>query len=879
MVETFRVKGMHCAACASAVENILKKQDDVEDAQVNLVNEQVTITSSRYLTLDPAKKALEKAGFAIERIQDPQEETFMVEGMHCAACSAAVERILKKQEGVVDAQVNLVSEQVVIRYLGSRNFSEWEKAVEKGGFHLKERQVPQWKETTFHIDGMHCASCSSACERMLSKLDGVKEANVNLVNEQAHVVYDPHKVKQSEMFAAIEKGGYHGEILQKQNQAEEKKESNIWLITMLVLAALLLYIGMSHMLPIPLPLPDIIHYNTHPLNFALIQWVLTTIILLLGRDFYVRGIPALLHGVPNMDTLVSVGTLSAYAYSVFSLIQIASGNIHAVHALYFEGAGVVVALVRFGKHLEAISKKKSMGAISALLQLRPDTAILYKDGKEIEIQVEEVSVGDLLLVRPGDHVPIDGIIAEGNANIDESMLSGESMPVKKHTGEEIIGGTIDLDGRLLVRCTKEMADTTLSHIIQLVEDAQGKKAPIARIADRISLVFVPTVMTIAVVAGLVWYFLRGDIGLSIQIFVSVLVIACPCALGLATPTAIMVGSGKAAQLGIFLKSGEALENAGEIDTILLDKTGTLTVGKPQVIQIVSDDKKEALRLAGMLEQGSKHPLAHAILEKCKEEGIAFDSLAHIETLSGLGLRAQLQEHTIVLGNQKLMEQSGCKIDDHHLSEMEQQAKLGYSVIALGMDQQFIAFFVIADQLKPDTKTAITELKQLGITPVMVTGDHPLSAHAIAHQAGIDEVIANVLPQEKGEVVKRYQKDHRVAMVGDGINDAVALTQAEVGIAIGSGSDVAVESADVILMKDSIQDVVTAIQLSKAVIRNIHQNLFWAFFYNTVGIPVAAGLLYAFGGPLLSPVFAGAAMAFSSVCVVTNALRLRRFHAN
>ena len=877
MVETFAVRGMHCAACASAVEKIMKKQEGVSEVSVNLLSEQMTVTSQQYLKLDVIADALDKAGFTIERIEAVEETTLLVEGMHCAACSAAVERILKKQPNVIDAQVNLISEQVVVRSLGKATVEQWEHAVEKGGFHLRQKEAPAYKETTFRIEGMHCASCSSACERMLNKLDGVEEASVNLVNAQAHVCYDPRKVKQSEMFAAIEKGGFHGVMIEEEPTPQASKRSESSIIFMLVLAALLLYIGMSHMLFFPLPLPNFIHYESHPLNFAIAQWILTTLLMWMGRDFYLRGIPALLHRVPNMDTLVSVGTLSAYAYSIYSLFCIANGDLHAVHALYFEGAGVVVALVRFGKYLEERSKQKSMGAITALLKLRPDTAILYKNEKEIPIRVDEVSIGDALLIRPGDHIPIDGIVVQGSANVDESMLSGESMPLKKRLGDEVIGGTIDLDGRLVVRCTREVGDSTLSQIIKLIEDAQGKKAPIARIADRISLFFVPAVMLIALVAGVIWYVTSKDAGLAIQIFVSVLVIACPCALGLATPTAIMVGSGKAAQLGIFMKSGEALEHAGVIDTILFDKTGTLTVGRPQVLQVISDDPQRALYYAGSLEQGSKHPLAHAILEKCKEEQIALAAVEHVETISGMGLRAQVEGHLIVLGNQEWMHQSGCLLKDAH-KDMEEQAKRGYSVIAMGVDQQFFGYFVIADQLKKDTKQAVLQLKKMGIHTVMVTGDHPLSAHAIAEQAGIEEVIAQVLPQEKGEVVKRYQRDHKVAMVGDGINDAVALTQADVGIAIGSGSDVAIESADIILMKESIADVVTAIALSKAVIRNIHQNLFWAFFYNTLGIPIAAGLLYAFGGPLLSPIFAGAAMAFSSVCVVSNALRLRRFRS-
>ena len=875
MIETFNVKGMHCAACASAVERILKKQDGVLDAQVNLVSEQVTIASSHYLDVSLLAVALEKAGFFIERKEKVQKITLHVQGMHCAACSAAVERILKKQPKIIDAQVNLVSEEVMIEYIGIKELDVWEQALQKGGFHLLLEANDQWKQMDFHISGMHCASCSAACERMLNRLDGVKEASVNLVNEQAHVVYDPQKVKLSEMFAVLAKGGFQGEMVQTETNEEPEKTSDRRVIWMLILGAILLYIGMSHMLPIRLPLPELIHYEIHPFYFALIQCLLTTLLMILGKDFYLRGIPALFHRVPNMDTLVSVGTLSAYGYSLYSLLQIANGNLHAVHGLYFEGAGVVLALVRFGKYLEARSKKKSMGAITALLKLRPHTTILWKEGREVLIQVEEVTVGDELIVRPGDQIPIDAVVVEGVANIDESMLSGESMPVKKRMGDEVIGGTIDLDGRLLIRCTKEMKDTALSQIIDLVEEAQGKKAPIARIADRISLVFVPAVMSIAIIAGILWYVMRQDAGLALQIFVSVLVIACPCALGLATPTAIMVGSGKAAQLGIFMKSGEALENAGAIDTVLFDKTGTLTVGKPQVVHIVSKHEQEALRYAGSLEQGSKHPLAHAILEKCKEEHVVPASINHVETLSGFGLRSQVDGHVVALGNQALMKQMGCSLKEA-AKEMETWAKQGYSVIALAVDQQFYGYFVIADQLKNDTKAAIIQLKKMGITPVMVTGDHPLSAHAIAKQAGIDEVIAQVLPQEKGEVVQRYQQDRKVAMVGDGINDALALTQADVGIAIGSGSDVAVESADIILMRGSIHEVVTAIRLSKAVIRNIHENLFWAFFYNLLGIPVAAGVLYVFGGPLLSPVFAGAAMAFSSVCVVTNALRLRRF---
>ena len=810
------------------------------------------------------------------------EYKYHVSGMHCAACSAAVERILKKQKGIETAQVNLVMEEVLIQ-AEEENFDAWKEAVSKGGFELEKLQdkkdVSYHKKVVCDILGMQCAACSAGIEKVLKRTEGILDVSVNLLLNQAEIEYDQTKIKLEEIFQVIQKGGFDARIHQEQQQEETKKKDyeNVHIYGTLIVAFLLLYIGMSHMLgSFELPLPNIISYKTNPFNFAFIQFVLATIIAISGWKFYYRGIRSLLHGAANMDTLVAIGTGSAYIYSVFSLFSIANGNVHAVHSLYFEGAGVVIALVQFGKHLEAISKKKSTGAIQALLQLRPKTATLFKNGKEMEISVDEVVVGDVLVVKAGEHIAVDGIVVEGESNVDESMLSGESMPVKKGVQDEVHQGTINLDGRLLMRCSVDNEDTTLSKIIRMVEDAQSKKAPIARIADRISMYFVPIVMGIAFVSALIWYFIQKDVSFSLTIFVSVLVIACPCALGLATPTAIMVGTGKAAQLGIFIKSGEALEVASHIDCVVFDKTGTITIGKPLVTDVFAQYKQQVLAYAAALEQGSVHPLATAILQKAEEEHILAPSLSNIQTVNGKGVYAQLSEKKLMAGNRRMMEEEGLDVSMYLEAEKACQ-EAGKSVVWVSYDQQVIGMLAIADKIKDHVRDVVESLTKSGKEVYMISGDHTRTATAIAKQAGITNVIAEVLPQDKAEEVKRLQKlGKKVAMVGDGINDAIALTQSEVGIAIGSGSDVAIESADIVLMKEDIRDVETALRLSHSVLRNIKQNLFWAFFYNTIGIPVAAGILYPIFHILLSPVFAGAAMAFSSVSVVSNALRLRNF---
>lgn len=876
MEKTYQIEGMHCSACSAAVERILNKQPHVTKASVNLVMEEALVEYEHGFQEDTAIAAVGKGGFVMKPKSSHKTETFAVEGMHCAACSAGVERILKRFDEIEDASVNLIMNNVTITYQKD-NFKDWQSAVAKGGYTLKKTQTTQ--RYTLDVEGMSCASCSASLEAAMRKQPGVVHAEFNLLTESAVIEVDPTKIKVSELLKVVKDCGYQAHLHQEEATKPVKKDyENVRIYTTLVLAFVLLYIGMSHMLgSIQLPLPDIIHYTTHPFNFAAVQFVLATIILILGRYFFTRGFRALFHKAPNMDTLVAVGTGSAYLYSLFSMIAILQGDVHAVHALYSESAGVVVALVQFGKHLESLSKKKSTGAISALLQLRPSNAVLWREGKEIAIQVDEITVGDHLVVKAGEHIPVDGILVEGTMHVDESMLTGESMPVEKKVKDSLIQGTINLDGRIIMQCNAVDEDTTLAKIIHMVEDAQGKKAPIARVADRISLYFVPTVMSIALLAAVAWFAATKDFSFALTIFVSVLVIACPCALGLATPTAIMVGTGKAAQFGIFIKSGEALETASSIDTIVFDKTGTITIGKPVVTDMITThDETTMLRYAAALEQGSRHPLATAILQKAEEAGIALPSLTDIQTHNGLGLSATLHTDTLYVGSKAFLQSLGFACASYEDAEQALQ-KQGKTTVWVGKNQELYGLLGIADQLKENAASVIQDLQKQHIDVIMMTGDHEITAQAIAKQAGIDHVIAQVLPDQKGEEVKKLQAaGKKVAMVGDGINDAVALTQSEVGIAIGSGSDVAVESADIVLVKDNIQDVETAIRLSRAVIRNIHQNLFWAFFYNSLGIPIAAGVLHLFGGPLLSPVFAGAAMAFSSVSVVSNALRLRNF---
>lgn len=864
MIRKYYVQGMHCAACSAAIERALKKMEGIEKVEVNLLANTAYIEGKQLPEDALIKEKITKIGF--EFIDFPiYTYHYEVVGMHCAACSAAIERVLKKQATILKVQVNLLMNKATIEAY-EEHFDLWASVVEKAGFTLVAQKASHVCQFHYQLNDQ------DKMEPLLTKLEGIH--HYELKDGILEIEYDPTIIKSRELLEALQKDVEIDFYIAQKEAKEKRDHSNLIMYASLVIAFFLLYIGMSHMLgPVTLPLPKMIHYEHSPFGFAFIQWILATLLMIYGYGFFTRGLKALKNKAPNMDTLVAVGTGSAYLYSCVSLIRILLGDVHAVHALYFEGAGVVVALVQFGKYLEGLSKKKSADAISALLQLRPQEALLLRDQREMKVSIDEICINDVVIVKAGDHIPVDGVIIEGFSHVDESMLSGESMPVEKQIGHKVSQGTINLDGRLLVACSCALNETTLSKIIAMVEDAQAKKAPIARIADKVSGIFVPAVMTIAVLAGLIWWFVTKDLAFALSVFVSVMVIACPCSLGLATPTAIMVGSGKAAQLGIFVKSGEALETSAHIDTIVFDKTGTITLGKPMVEKVITNGSKEdALAIGAALESGSKHPLAKAIIDASKKTYHA----EGVKTENGYGVQGTLNNQLYYLGSDKYM----LKLN-YDMQEWNEQAKAylqqGKSVVFLASQVQIEAMFVIGDALKENVAQICDQLKQMGIQLYLLSGDHPLSVQSIAKEAHIEHVFAQVLPHEKKEKIEALQKaGHKVAMVGDGINDAIALSQADVGIAIGSGSDVAIESADVVLMKDDIKDVLTTIKLSRATIRNIHQNLFWAFFYNTIGIPIAAGILYPIWGILLSPVFAGAAMAFSSVSVVSNALRLRKF---
>ena len=744
------------------------------------------------------------------------------------------------------------------------------------------------KTETYLIEGMHCAACSAAVERVTRRMEGVARSDVNLTMNRMTIEYDEGKVTPQQIVAKIEKAGYGARPLdakkeeKKDLDAEEKAQEAAFrrernsIIAALALSAVLLYISMGSMFGAPLP--DIIDMHTHAVNFALVQLLLATGIMYIGRRFYVSGFKSLRHLSPNMDSLVAIGSTAAYIYSLVVLFLL-SDNPSLVHdGLYFESAAVVVTLVSLGKHMESASKHKTTGAIRRLMALTPDTAVLRgENGSLTEVPTEILRVGDVVLVRPGERVPLDGEVVEGEGGVDESMLTGESLPVDKAPGSEVIGGSIGVNGSLYVRITRVGADTTLSKIIKIVEDAQGKKAPISKIADKVAGVFVPIVMAIAVLAAIVWLIAGQEVSFVLKVFTSVLVIACPCAMGLATPTAIVVGTGLGAQNGILIKSGEALETLHGVNTAVLDKTGTVTEGKPAVTDVLcaGAERGEILAVASAVEAASAHPLAEAVLRAAGEEGIcASAQVTGFENLSGRGLSAQLGGEGVLVGSPRLMEESG--VDISAISgEAERLSGEGKTVMFVARGGALLGAIAVADPVRETSAAAIARLKEMGLRVVLLTGDNSRAANYIGAQVGADEVIAEVLPGDKADVVRSIQeKGGRVIMVGDGINDAPALTQADVGCAVGGGSDIAIESADVVLMKDDLGDVPKAVRLSRLTIANIKENLFWAFCYNTIGIPIAAGVLYPFFGILLSPMIGALAMSLSSVCVVGNALRLR-----
>ena len=821
-----------------------------------------------------------------------KKDTMKITGMTCASCAKAVERAVKKIDDNIEANVNIATEKLSVSYDESKVTSQdIQRAIEKAGYGVLEEI--NLNQTIIPISGMTCASCAKAVERSVGKLDGVQTVDVNFATEKASISYIPEKVKLSEIKEAIKKAGYEPRDAENTNAVDEdkirkeKEVKSLWIkfIVSAVFAVPLFYIAMGQMIKEPfgpLPLPQIINPDINPLNFGLIQLFLTIPIVIAGYKFYTIGTKAILSKSPNMDSLIAIGTGAALSYSLYSLYLTFNGDMMAIHNMYFESAGVIITLVLLGKFLESVAKGKTSEAIKKLMGLSPKTAIIIKDNKEIEIPIEEVEVGDVIVVKPGSKIPVDGIVVEGHTSVDESMLTGESIPVEKSVGSHVVGASINKNGTIKFKAEKVGSDTAISQIIKLVEDAQGSKAPIAKLADVISGYFVPIVFAIAVIVSIAWFISGKDIEFALSIFIAVLVIACPCALGLATPTAIMVGTGKGAENGILIKGGEALESTHKINTIVFDKTGTITEGKPVVTDIITDgdiNKDELLKIAASAEKGSEHPLGEAIVKEGEKKNLGLYNIDKFVAIPGHGIEVEIESKGILLGNKKLMQDR--KIALRKLEEISDKlAAEGKTPMYIAINNKIAGIIAVADIVKESSAKAIMKLHDMGIEVAMITGDNKKTADAIARQVGIDKVLAEVLPQDKSSEVKKLQSEGRfVAMVGDGINDAPALAQADIGMAIGSGTDVAMESADIVLMKSDLMDVPTAIKLSRSTMRNIKENLFWAFAYNVIGIPIAAGVLYLFGGPLLNPVIAALAMAFSSTSVLLNALRLKRFEAD
>ncbi len=808
-------------------------------------------------------------------------KSFKIEGMTCSACANRVERAINKLEGIERANVNFATETLTVDFNNEKlNSQKIEEAVVKAGYGVKKNV----KTYDFKIEGMTCSACANRIERVTKKLEGVESSTVNFATEKLTIKVDEDKISYGDIRAAVDKAGYKlikEEDKDKEKQGKEKNEASRLLtrfIASLIFTVPLLIITMGHM--VGMHLPAIIDPMANPLNFALIQLVLTLPVMIAGYKFYKVGLKNLVKLSPNMDSLISIGTLAAFIYGIFAIYKIMQGDHEYAMHLYFESAAVILTLITLGKYLEAVSKGKTSQAIKALMGLAPKTATIIRDEKEIVVPVEEVIVGDIVLVKPGEKLPVDGEVIEGNTSKDESMLTGESIPVEKSIGSSVIGASINKTGFIKYKATRVGRDTALAQIVKLVEDAQGSKAPIAKLADVISAYFVPIVIGLAIIASVGWLIAGETPIFSLTIFIAVLVIACPCALGLATPTAIMVGTGKGAENGVLIKGGEALETTYKLKTIVFDKTGTITEGKPKVTDIVTNGqaKEEILVLAASAEKGSEHPLGEAIVKDAEEKGLSLKSIDKFNAIPGHGIEVEIDRKDILLGNKKLMVEKNINISN--LDEISDRlASEGKTPMYIAIDGNLAGIIAVADTVKGSSKNAIESLHKMGIKVAMITGDNKRTADAIAKQVGIDIVLSEVLPEDKANEVKKLQAGgNRVGMVGDGINDAPALAQADIGIAIGSGTDVAIESADIVLMRSDLMDVISAIKLSKATIKNIKENLFWAFGYNVLGIPVAMGVLHIFGGPLLNPMIAAGAMSLSSVSVLLNALRLRRFKA-
>ncbi len=803
-----------------------------------------------------------------------------IEGMSCSSCANRLDKAINKLEGIEQGNVNFATEMLTVVYDEAKTSPmAVELAVEKAGFKVRK----DIKDYSFKVKGMSCSSCANRLERLVQKLEGVEAASVNFATEKLTVKLNADVIGYNQLKEATQSAGFElltDEEIKQQPTKEVSEAHRLFkrFMISLIFSVPLLIISMGHM--VGLPLPHMIDPMRNPLNFGLIQLVLTLPVVFTGYKFYQVGIKNLVQLSPNMDSLVAIGTLTAFLYSLFGIYQISQGDAHYAMHLYFESAAVILTLITLGKYLEAVSKGKTSQAIKALMGLAPKTATVERKGVELEVPIEEVMVGDLVLVKPGEKLPVDGEVVEGMTAIDESMLTGESIPVEKTVGSQVIGASLNKTGFIKYKATRVGRDTALSQIVKLVEDAQGSKAPIAKMADIISAYFVPIVMGLAVISSLLWKVSGESDVFALSIFISVLVIACPCALGLATPTAIMVGTGKGAEYGVLIKGGEALEMTHRLQTIVFDKTGTITEGKPKVTDVLalSLSEEQLLSYAASAEKASEHPLGEAIVREAQDRGYALCELESFHAMIGRGIEGVILGQKLLIGNLKLMVEH--QIDVSSLQEKtDELAYEGKTPMYMAIDGELAGVIAVADTVKESSKKAIETLHQMGIQVAMITGDNQKTADAIARQVGIDLVLAEVLPADKANEVKKLQQSGRkVGMVGDGINDAPALAQADIGIAIGSGTDVAIESADIVLMKSDLMDVSTAIRLSKATILNIKENLFWAFAYNVLGIPVAMGVLHLFGGPLLNPMIAAAAMSLSSVSVLLNALRLRKFKA-
>ena len=813
-----------------------------------------------------------------------KKTTIPVSGMHCASCASNIERRLKKLEGVKSANVNYATNKATVEYdeskVGLGNFKETIEGLGYGADIPEEGQKKGKDQMYLHVIGMDSLHCAGIVEKTLKKTSGVGKIELNFSLEKAVIEYDKEKTDFSKIRKAIVAAGYDAELMDlgdeidkekiaRENEIKELKE-RVTYSALLTLPVLLL--ALPEMLKgiYPLEYPEFFMKN-----MAALQFFLATPVMYLNRDFFIRGFRGLVNRMPGMDSLVALGVGTAYAYSVAVGFGFIEGSI------YYETAALLLTFIVLGKYLEAVAKGKTSEAIKRLIGLQPKTARVVRGGTEIEIPIKDVIAGDVIIVKPGDKIPVDGEVTEGKSSVDESMITGESLPVHKEKGDIVIGATINKTGSFRFRATKVGSDTMLAQIIKLVEDAQGSKAPIQKLADLVAGYFVQGVILLAVLAFGYWFFVAGQTFLfSVSILVATLIIACPCAMGLATPTAVMLGTGKGAENGVLIKNAESLEILHQCKMVVFDKTGTITKGEAVVTDIVPFGMKpdDLLKITASAEKGSEHPLAQAVVEKAGERKLKVSEPKSFEAIPGHGIAAEFGSNRVLVGNLALMKREGVPVSDSIIKKMHKFEFDGKTVIVVAAGDRVAGIIAIADTIKESSKEAIAKLHKMGYETAMITGDNERTAKAIAKQAGIDRVLAHVLPEDKANEVKRLQEGgrHKVAFVGDGINDAPALAQADVGIAIGAGTDVAIESGGIVLVKSDLRDIVTAMQLSRYTLDKIKQNLFWAFAYNTVGIPVAMGALFPFTGFLLSPVIAGAAMAFSSVSVVTNSLFMRGF---